>query len=86
MVHVFQIDLDAESFHQAPRSGRIFHTITKQRTGAVQYDIQGELLAENSRIHLNVLDAWRRHQPQAKLISLGGATGFGLWAMQIHGR
>jgi GDP-L-fucose synthase len=60
----------------APRAGRIFHTITKQRTGAVQYQIQGELLAENSRIHLNVLDAWRRHQPQAKLVSLGSSCTY----------
>ena len=60
----------------APRSGRILHTITKQRTGAVQYDIQGELLAENSRIHLNVLEAWRRYQPEAKLISLGSSCTY----------
>ena len=35
--------------------------------------MQGELLADNARIHLNVLDAWRCHQPQAKLISLGSS-------------
>ena len=64
------------AFASAPRSGRILHTITKQRTGAVQYDIQGELLAENSRIHLNVLEAWRRYQPEAKLISLGSSCTY----------
>ena len=58
---------------QAPASGRIFHAITKQRTGSIQYQMQGELLADNARIHLNVLEAWRRFQPQAKLISLGSS-------------
>ncbi len=31
-----------------PRAGRIFHVVTRQRTGAIQYDIQGELLAINT--------------------------------------
>jgi GDP-L-fucose synthase len=57
----------------APRAGRILHAVTKQRTGAIQYEIQGELLHDNARIHLNVLEAWRRHQPTAKLISLGSS-------------
>jgi GDP-L-fucose synthase len=61
------------AFREAPAAGRILHAITKQRTGAIQYEIQGELLRDNSRIHLNVLDAWRAHQPQAKLISLGSS-------------
>jgi GDP-L-fucose synthase len=58
---------------KAPAAGRILHAITRQRTGAIQYQMQGELLADNARIHLNVLEAWRRHQPQAKLISLGSS-------------
>ena len=61
------------AFRDAPKAGRILHAITKQRTGAIQYEIQGELLRDNARIHLNVLDAWRAHQPQAKLISLGSS-------------
>lgn len=60
-------------FREAPRAGRIIHAVTKQRTGAIQYEMQGELLRDNSRIHLNVLDAWRAYQPQAKLISLGSS-------------
>lgn len=55
---------------------RIFHIVTRQRTGAIQYDIQGELLAINARIHLNVLEAWRRFQPQAKLISAGSSCTY----------
>jgi len=62
------------AFRAAPRSaGRILHAITKQRTGAIQYEMQGELLADNARIHLNVLEAWRRYQAGAKLISLGSS-------------
>lgn len=61
------------AFRDAPKVGRILHAITKQRTGAIQYKIQGELLTENGRIHLNVLEAWRQHQPGAKLISLGSS-------------
>ena len=60
----------------APKAQRLLHTITKQRTGPVQYDIQGELLLDNTRIHLNILEAWRRYQPQAKLISLGSSCTY----------
>lgn len=61
------------AFRAAPRAGRILHAITRQRTGAIQYEMQGELLHDNARIHLNVLEAWRRHQGQAKLVSLGSS-------------
>jgi GDP-L-fucose synthase len=57
----------------APRAGRIIHAVTMQRTGMSQYGVQGELLLENTRIHLNILEAWRRYQPDAKLISLGSS-------------
>jgi GDP-L-fucose synthase len=55
---------------------RIFHLVTHQWTGPAQYDIQGRLLAVNSRIHLNILEAWRLHQPQAKLISTGSSCAY----------
>jgi GDP-L-fucose synthase len=60
----------------APCAGRIFHLATRQRTGLVQYRIQGELLLTNARVHLNVLEAWQRHQPQAKLISTGSSCAY----------
>lgn len=60
-------------FAQAPKADRIFHLVTRQRTGQIQYSMQGELLLINARIHLNVLDAWHRHQPQAKLVSTGSS-------------
>jgi GDP-L-fucose synthase len=63
-------------FREAPRARRILHLVTRQRTGQVQYALQGELLAINARTHLNVLEAWRLHQPQAKLISTGSSCAF----------
>lgn len=63
-------------FRDAPPADRILHLVTRQRTGQVQYGIQGELIAINARIHLNVLEAWRLHQPQAKLISTGSSCAF----------
>jgi len=61
------------ALRDAPKATRIFHLVTKQRTGEVQFGIQGDLLAVNARIHLNVLEAWRQFQPQAKLISTGSS-------------
>lgn len=63
-------------FASASKVERIFHVVTRQRTGSVQYGIQGELLAINARVHLNVLEAWRLHQPQAKLISTGSSCAY----------
>lgn len=60
----------------APRADRVFHVVTRQRTGQVQYGIQGEMLAINARIHLHVLEAWRQHQPQAKLVSTGSSCAY----------
>ena len=59
-----------------PKVERIFHLVTRQRTGSGQYGIQGELLAINARIHLNILEAWRLLQPQAKLISTGSSCAY----------
>src|SRR5262245_16079159 len=60
-------------FAAQPRADRIFHLATFQRTGARQYEIPAELFDSNFRIHLNVLEAWARHQPQAKLVSTGSS-------------
>jgi len=68
-------------FHAAPRVGCIFHVVTRQRTGKVQYEIQADLLASNLRIHLNVLESWRRHQAQAKLVSIGSSCAY----PELHG-
>jgi len=60
----------------APKAARIFHVATFQRTGQRQYEIPAELLDTNARIHLNVLEAWACHQPQAKLISTGSSCAY----------
>lgn len=60
-------------FRLAPKVDRILHLVTHQRTGQVQYRMAATLLNVNARIHLNVLEAWRRCQPQAKLISTGSS-------------
>jgi nucleoside-diphosphate-sugar epimerase len=64
------------AFAAAPESDVIFHAVTRQRTGQVQYGIQGEMLAMNGRIHLYALEAWRRRQPQAKLLSMGSSCAY----------
>lgn len=69
-------DTAERAFADAPASDVIFHLVTRQRTGPVQFKIQAELLAINSRIHLNVLEAWRRHQPQALLLSTGSSCTY----------
>jgi GDP-L-fucose synthase len=66
----------ASAFRKTPPVSRIFHLITKQRTGPAQLRIQAELLQINARIHLNILEAWRLFQPQAKLISTGSSCAF----------
>jgi GDP-L-fucose synthase len=65
-----------QAFRQMPDVDRIYHLVTRQRTGAVQYGLQGELLQINARIHLNVLEAWRRFQPGAKLVSTGSSCAY----------
>ena len=63
-------------FKAAPPASRIVHLITRQRTGLVQYSLQGEFMAINARIHLIVLEAWRLYQPQAKLVSTGSSCAY----------
>jgi len=72
----------------------IFHLATFQRTGNVQYEIQAEQFRVNTSIHLNMLDAWRRYLPGAKLISVGCSCSYpekdtplcerDYWAGELH--
>ena len=59
-----------------PKVDRIFQLATFQRTGQRQYEIPAELFDVNLRIDLNLLEAWARHQPQAKLISAGSSCAY----------
>ncbi len=63
-------------FAEQPAVDRILHVATFQRTGGRQYEIPADLFDTNLRIHLNVLEAWARHQPQAKLISTGSSCAY----------
>ncbi|MEM7243362.1 MAG: NAD-dependent epimerase/dehydratase family protein [Pseudomonadota bacterium] len=69
-------DTVVAAFADLPLVDRIFHVVTRQRTGQGQFGIQGEMLAINARIHLNILEAWRQFQPQAKLISTGSSCAY----------
>lgn len=71
-----QWDAWERALADAPKADRLFHVVTRQRTGSVQYGIQGEMLAINGRVHLNLLEAWRLHQPQAKLVSTGSSCAY----------
>lgn len=66
----------AGAFQSLPKLDRIFHCITRQRTGSIQYQIQGELLRINSQLHLNICEAWRLYQPQAKMIAMGSSCAY----------
>jgi GDP-L-fucose synthase len=63
-------------FQNAPKVGRIFHLVTFQRTGEIQYKIPATLYDTNLRIHTNVVEAWATHQPQAKFISTGSSCTY----------
>jgi GDP-L-fucose synthase len=63
-------------FEELPPIARILHVATFQRTGHRQYEIPADLLDTNMRIHLNVLEAWARHHPQAKLVSTGSSCAY----------
>jgi GDP-L-fucose synthase len=69
-------DTVMRAFAAQPPVDRILHVATFQRTGQRQYEIPADLLDANMRIHLNVLEAWARHQPQAKLISTGSSCAY----------
>jgi GDP-L-fucose synthase len=63
-------------FEKMPKATRIFHVVTFQRTGEIQYKIPATLYDTNLRIHTNVVEAWASHQPQAKLISTGSSCTY----------
>jgi GDP-L-fucose synthase len=69
-------DIADRAFANAPKADRIFHTVTRQRTGPSQYQLQGELMAINSLIHINILKAWATYQPAAKLLSMGSSCTY----------
>jgi GDP-L-fucose synthase len=71
-----ELEETRRAFAEAPEATRIFHCVTYQRTGAVQYELQGELLMNNALMHTNVLTCWREYQPQAKLVAMGSSCTY----------
>lgn len=63
-------------FKDLPQAGRLFHLATFQRTGNIQYAIPADLLTINTRIHLNVLEAWAEHQREAKLVAASSSCAY----------
>jgi GDP-L-fucose synthase len=63
-------------FKNLPKAGRVFHFATYQRTGQIQYKMAADLMQVNTHMHLNVLEAWAAHQPQAKLVAVGSSCAY----------
>ena len=60
-------------FRKHGQVDRIFHFATFQRTGFRQLEIPADLLLINACMHLNILSAWAKHAPEAKLVSTGSS-------------
>jgi len=54
----------------------IFHLAAFQHAGDWPMHHTGIQFLVNSQIHLNTLEAWRKHQPQAKFVGAGSVCSF----------
>lgn len=54
----------------------IVHLACRQAAGEFPAKHPAELFAVNTRIHANVLEAWRRHLPAAKFFAVGASCGY----------
>lgn len=76
-----EFDLTKESQASALFSSRnkfdyIFHAAAYQGAGEFPLHHQTEQLQINSRIHLNVLDSWRRQQSSARLVAIESTCSY----------
>ena len=71
-------DLDATlaSFAEPDDVDAILHLASYQAAGDFPARHPAEQLQVNSRIHLNVLEAWRRVAPQARLVAVGTSCAY----------
>jgi GDP-L-fucose synthase len=60
----------------APRYDHIYHLAAWTQAGDFCLHHPGEQWVINQRINTNVLDWWRTHQPQAKLICMGTSCAY----------
>ena len=63
-------------FSTLPTVERIFHLVTFQRTGNIQFEIPADLYQNNVRIHSNIVECWAKFQPQALFISTGSSCTY----------
>lgn len=63
-------------FSQTPACDYIFHAAALQGAGEFTLRHPGEQLYANSLIHVNALEAWRKHQPQARFIGIGSTCSY----------
>ncbi len=72
--------VDAEAtldyFSQHADADVILHLASYQAAGDFPAKHPGDQLLVNSRIHLNVLDAWRQVLPKAKLVAAGTSCAY----------
>lgn len=57
-------------------AGVIVHLACRQAAGEFPAKHPAELFAVNTRIHANVLEAWRRHLPAARFFAVGASCGY----------
>jgi len=63
-------------FARYPNADVILHFACYQAAGDFPAKHTAEQLHINSLIHLNVLESWRRHSPNAKLIAVGSSCAY----------
>lgn len=63
-------------FSEHRNAGVIIHMAGYQGAGTFTGEHPGELLATNSLIHLNVLEAWRQFAPHANFFAVGCSCGY----------
>ena len=65
-----------EYFSKLHEIDMVIHLATYQRTGDIQYKIQGKQFYTNTLINFNLLNAWRNYLPEAKLLSTGCSCSY----------
>lgn len=54
----------------------VIHLACRQAAGEFPAKHAAELFTVNTRIHVNVLAAWRRHVPHARMFAIGASCGY----------
>lgn len=65
-----------EMFAAHADAGIVIHLACRQAAGEFPARHAADLFAVNTRIHANVLAAWHRHTPRARLCAVGASCGY----------